>query len=254
MMPAPNFWAIVFFVMLFFLGIDSMYRFVTYPAAVAMMPAPNFWAIVFFVMLFFLGIDSMFVTIEAVIAGVLDEFSSMRRRKRWVTLCTCLVLFALSIICNTEGGLHVLGLLDSHVAIACVPVVCLLEIIAAVYTYGAHKLSADVFFMTGQPLQRFWLVLWRYIIPVILMVITVYALREASGISGWIVALVSVICIPIHAGFVLYQKRGSFFERVRESCYPNDEWGPDDPEIRQRWKEAKRHHKTVPLIENFNTS
>ncbi|KAI5635415.1 sodium:neurotransmitter symporter family domain-containing protein [Phthorimaea operculella] len=69
MMPAPNFWAIVFFVMLFFLGIDSMVsiiifnvnqqQFVTYPAAVAMMPAPNFWAIVFFVMLFFLGIDSM---------------------------------------------------------------------------------------------------------------------------------------------------------------------------------------------------
>lgn len=33
--------------------------FVTYPAAVSMMPAPNFWAITFFVMLFFLGIDSM---------------------------------------------------------------------------------------------------------------------------------------------------------------------------------------------------
>lgn len=33
--------------------------FVTYPAAVVMMPAPNFWAITFFVMLFFLGIDSM---------------------------------------------------------------------------------------------------------------------------------------------------------------------------------------------------
>lgn len=33
--------------------------FVTYPAAVTMMPAPNVWAIMFFVMLFFLGIDSM---------------------------------------------------------------------------------------------------------------------------------------------------------------------------------------------------
>ncbi|KAJ2944589.1 hypothetical protein O0L34_g3942 [Tuta absoluta] len=228
--------------------------FVTYPAAVSMMPAPNFWAIVFFVMLFFLGIDSMFVTIEAVIAGVLDEFPAMRVRKRWVTLCTCSVLFGLSIICNTEGGLHVLGLLDSHVAIACVPVVCLLEIIAAVYTYGAHKLSADVLFMTGQPLQRFWLALWRYIIPVILVLITTYALREASGLAGWSVALISVICIPLHAGKVLYQKRGSFFERVRESCYPNEEWGPDDPEIRQRWLEAKNLHKTVPLIDKVTTS
>lgn len=33
--------------------------FVTYPTAVSMMPAPNFWAITFFVMLFFLGVDTM---------------------------------------------------------------------------------------------------------------------------------------------------------------------------------------------------
>lgn len=33
--------------------------YVTYPAAVTMMPASNFWAVIFFVMLFFLGIDTM---------------------------------------------------------------------------------------------------------------------------------------------------------------------------------------------------
>lgn len=55
-------------------------------------------------------------------------------------------------------------------AIACVPMVCLLELVGAVYTYGGKKLSADIEFMTGQPLKPFWLVLWRYILPVILMV------------------------------------------------------------------------------------
>lgn len=33
--------------------------FITYPAAVSMMPAPNLWAMIFFFMLFFLGIDTM---------------------------------------------------------------------------------------------------------------------------------------------------------------------------------------------------
>lgn len=37
--------------------------FITYPAAVSMMPAPNLWAVTFFVMLFFLGIDSMVLTL-----------------------------------------------------------------------------------------------------------------------------------------------------------------------------------------------
>lgn len=102
--------------------------FVTYPAAVSMMPAPNFWAIAFFVMLFFLGIDSMvssdflrvnlsrtntcqsiqiciflqFVTIEAVIAGVVDESPKLRERKKLITFLTCFILFLGSIICNTE--------------------------------------------------------------------------------------------------------------------------------------------------------
>ncbi|CAH2066295.1 unnamed protein product, partial [Iphiclides podalirius] len=142
--------------------------FVTYPAAVSLMPAPNFWAVTFFVMLFFLGIDTMFVTIEAVIAGLLDEYPKLRHRRKLITLLTCVALFGISIICNTKGGLHVIGLLDAHVAIACVPTVCAMEIIAAVYTYGQDKMSVDVLFMTGRPLRRFWLFLWRYILPVIL--------------------------------------------------------------------------------------
>lgn len=69
-----------------------------------------------------------------------------------------------------QGGLHVLGLLDAHVAIACVPVVCGLELIGAVYTYGPKRLAIDVLFTTGRPLKPIWIVLWRYIIPVLLLV------------------------------------------------------------------------------------
>ncbi|XP_049866830.1 sodium- and chloride-dependent glycine transporter 1-like [Pectinophora gossypiella] len=220
--------------------------FVTYPAAVTMMPAPNLWAVTFFVMLFFLGIDTMFVTIEAVIAGVLDEFPVLRVRKRLVTLATCLALFGLSIICNTEGGLHVIGLLDSHVAIAAVPCVCLLEIIAAVYTYGPRKLSADVLFMTGQPLNRAWLCLWRYVLPVILSVIALCTLSQASGVAGWCIALISVVCIPIHAGKMIYQARGPLLDRIKECSQANSEWCPSEPEIRQQWL-ATTHTKDVPL-------
>ncbi|XP_026737771.1 sodium-dependent proline transporter-like [Trichoplusia ni] len=227
--------------------------FVTYPAAVAMMPTPNFWAVTFFIMLFFLGIDSMFVTIEGIIAGLVDEFPSFRARKRWVTLFTCLALFAMSIICNTEGGIHVTGLLDTHVAIACIPLVCALEIIAALYTYGPRRFSADILFMTGKPLGRIWLVLWRYILPFILLLITVYSLREASGLAGWCVALISVICIPIYAIQLIIRSKGSFTQRIRDSCRPNNEWGPADPEMRRLWKAAiNRQNKKDIKLRDFD--
>ncbi|XP_045768318.1 sodium- and chloride-dependent glycine transporter 2-like [Maniola jurtina] len=227
--------------------------YVTYPAAVIMMPAPNFWAITFFVMLFFLGIDTMFVTIESVIAGLVDEFSYLRTRKKVVTLLTCIVLFLLSIICNTEGGLHIVGLLDTHVAIACVPMVCSLELIGAVYTYGPKRLSQDVLFMTGQPLKPFWFILWRYIIPVLLLVIAGYSLSVASGIAGWTVALVSVICIPIYAIRVLWQAKGSLIQRIQESCKPNMDWGPNEPEVRERWKAFQNQHNTAVASIHLST-
>lgn len=47
--------------------------FVTYPTAVSMMPAPNFWAITFFVMLFFLGVDTM-VSLQSQINYFSDFF------------------------------------------------------------------------------------------------------------------------------------------------------------------------------------
>ncbi|KAG6443995.1 hypothetical protein O3G_MSEX003166 [Manduca sexta] len=217
--------------------------FVTYPATVTMMPAPNLWAITFFVMLFFLGIDTMFVTIEAIIAGLLDEFPRFKSRKRIIAFITCVVLFSFSIICNTEGGLHVIGLLDSHVAILCVPLVCALEIIAAVYTY--ENFSFDVLFMTGRPLRRIWMVLWRYVILLILLVITLYSLLEVSSLAGWFITLVSVVCIPIYAAKVLLRAEGSLLERIRASCRPSNDWGPSEPEKRREWELLKKQKADI---------
>ncbi|XP_075992038.1 sodium- and chloride-dependent glycine transporter 1-like [Anticarsia gemmatalis] len=221
--------------------------FVTYPAAVTMMPAANFWAVTFFVMLFFLGIDSMFVTIEAIIAGIIDEFPILRQRKRLITFLTCLVLFCFSIICNTEGGLHVIGLLDTHVAVACVPIVCALEIIAALYTYGPKRFCSDVLFMTGRPVGRMWIVLWKYIVPLILLLIITYSLREVSGLAGWSIALASVACIPIYAGKQLYSTKGTFIQRIRECCKPNSDWGPAESDIRKRWDEMNKQEHNIHI-------
>ncbi|XP_068620782.1 sodium- and chloride-dependent glycine transporter 1-like [Battus philenor] len=219
--------------------------FITYPATVTMMPAPNFWAVTFFVMLFFLGIDSMFVTIEAVIAGVMDEYPKLQRRKKLITLMTCLALFSISIICNTKGGIHVLRLLDSHVATVCVPTVCIMELIAAVYTYGPKKLSSDVLFMTGKPLNHIWIFLWKYLLPVLLLLVAISSLREASGFGGWCVALASVVCIPIYATRIIYKSRGPMLQRIKENCRPNANWGPAETELRKRWNSFRKENRGV---------
>ncbi|XP_028164676.1 sodium- and chloride-dependent glycine transporter 1-like [Ostrinia furnacalis] len=167
----------------------------------------------------------------------------------WVVVYLC--------ICNGvksvgKAGLHVITLLDSHVAIACVPVVCLLEIVAALYTYGPKRFSRDVLFMTGKPLHRFWIWQWKYVLPVILVVITIYTLREASGIAGWCVALSSVVFIPIYAAIVVSKSAGPLLQRIRASCSPNKQWGPSEVEVRRRWLGSRKESNLAVFLNELD--
>ena len=52
--------------------------FVAYPAMLAMLPGSNLWAIVFFIMLITVGIDSIFATFDFMQAFLFSEFPILR--------------------------------------------------------------------------------------------------------------------------------------------------------------------------------
>ena len=55
--------------------------FIAYPEALATVPLPWLWAILFFLMLFFLGLDSEFALLETVLTAFYDGFPSTRNHK-----------------------------------------------------------------------------------------------------------------------------------------------------------------------------
>ena len=67
-----------------------------------MLPAAPFWAVLFFFMLFLLGIDSEFVQIETVVSSLLDEFPQYRKRKSLITLVLCIFMALISLACVTQ--------------------------------------------------------------------------------------------------------------------------------------------------------
>ena len=64
-----------------------------------MMPVAPFWSVMFFVMLFTLGVDSQFGMLETGVTALVDEFHVLRkgRRKVIVVAVACVILFILGL-------------------------------------------------------------------------------------------------------------------------------------------------------------
>uniref|UniRef100_H2YMK6 Uncharacterized protein n=1 Tax=Ciona savignyi TaxID=51511 RepID=H2YMK6_CIOSA len=80
--------------------------FIAYPKAITLMPLPNLWGVLFFLMIFLLGLDSQFIGQESFIAAIADLkpnlFNRPWRREKLVALI-CFIQFLVGIIMITEG-------------------------------------------------------------------------------------------------------------------------------------------------------
>ncbi|KAK5646532.1 hypothetical protein RI129_004996 [Pyrocoelia pectoralis] len=144
--------------------------FVTYPEAITMLPWSNFWAVMFFLMLFLLGLDTCFVQIEAIISSIIDEYPSLQKHKKLVTLGSCVVMFLCSTLFITNGGMYVLQLVDWYAASISVILICLVEVVIVSYTYGSNNFIRDIEFMLQKKVNWWWQLCWKFITPSILTV------------------------------------------------------------------------------------
>ncbi len=67
--------------------------FVAYPEAISHLPLPQLWSVLFFLMLFTLGLDSEFALLETVLTAIYDAFPRTRRWKPLVCLLVCISCF-----------------------------------------------------------------------------------------------------------------------------------------------------------------
>ena len=66
--------------------------FVAYPAMISLLPGPNIWAIVFFVMMVVIGIDTIFATFDFVMSFLKSEYPIITEKLSMETFSLVLVL------------------------------------------------------------------------------------------------------------------------------------------------------------------
>ncbi|KAH6921849.1 hypothetical protein HPB50_005402 [Hyalomma asiaticum] len=146
--------------------------FITYPEAVTLITFPHLWAIAFFVMLFFLAIDSEFGLVEGLLTPLKDAYPVLQKNITALGFAVCLLGFLLGIPMTTRarthkqtGGMYVLNLMDDFIGGQMLLFIAVFESIAVSLIYGVHRLSLDIEFMLNRvpgTLVRFC---WQLFVP-----------------------------------------------------------------------------------------
>uniref|UniRef100_A0A8C1WTC7 Transporter n=1 Tax=Cyprinus carpio TaxID=7962 RepID=A0A8C1WTC7_CYPCA len=214
--------------------------FVVYPEALTRLPLSPFWAIIFFLMLLTLGLDTMFATIETIVTSVSDEFPKyLRKHKPLFTLVCCLSFFVLGFPMITESGMYMLQLVDTFAASYSLVIIAIFELIGISYIYGLQRFCEDIEMMIGFQPNKFWRICWAFVTPTILTFILALSLYQWkvmtyedytyptwSMVLGWLMVICSVIWIPIMFVIKMHIAPGSLIERLKLVCSPQPDWGP----------------------------
>ncbi|CAI9724105.1 sodium-dependent serotonin transporter-like [Octopus vulgaris] len=185
--------------------------FVVYPEAVSMMSGSTFWAIIFFLMLITLGLDSTFGGLESLMTGFTDEVSLIRRHREVFVAILLSALFLLALPTTTYGGQYVVTLLDSHAGSFSLLFICFAELIAVQWCYGVKRFSNDVEKMIGRQPSLYWKFCWAAVCPCIILGMFCLSIYSYTGITlgdyqfpkwaekvGWTVSCSSMIGIPVY--------------------------------------------------------
>ncbi|KAK2499098.1 hypothetical protein MC885_017568 [Smutsia gigantea] len=236
--------------------------FILYPEAISTLSGSTFWAIVFFVMLLALGIDSSMGGMEAVITGLADDFQVLKRHRKLFTFGVTFGTFLLALFCITKGGIYVLTLLDTFAAGTSILFAVLMEAIGVSWFYvqalwegpgaagavrghvtglpcacaGVDRFSNDIQQMMGFKPGLYWRLCWKFVSPAFLLFVVVVSIINFKPLTyddyifplwanwvGWGIALSSMALVPTYTIYKFLSTRGSIRERLAYGITPESE-------------------------------
>lgn len=211
--------------------------FIAYPEAVVRMPLPNLWAILFFFMLFILGLGSQFAGVQAINTAILDLRPDLRKHETLVLLAICVSCLILAIPMVFDGGIYLFTLMDWNTASWAILLIGAAEVVLAAWCYGCKKFLDNIAEMEmkfGWFLYRYWWICWVVLTPVTSVGIFVFQMCTyelatyaeytfpwwADGI-GWLIGLSTLAPMPAFFCYRIWKgpRNSSLFK-------PSKSWGP----------------------------
>ena len=189
--------------------------FITYPTAISLLPfAAMFFGLIFFIALLTFGIDSAFSMIEPISASANRKWKISKAK---ATGIMCLLGFCLSLIFATGGGLYLIDIIDKFIADFGLVTIGLIECLIFGWLYKIYRLRTHANETSEIMLGRWWDVLIKYVIPIILSILLVFSIihnlidNPYPDYPGWLIVLagISPLIIITILSFVLMKIKGN---------------------------------------------
>ena len=188
--------------------------FVAYPAALTLMPGSTIWAILFFLMLFFLGIDTEFAFMETIAAYFEDEKIQIFGKVPRIEVTRVIVVVALFIAgfpLNFDGGFHFLAFYDDYSTIVPLLVSALLECVVFGWIFGTDKIEAMIQKTTGERFPRYATICIKYAVIPILGILILSSFINLIFVDlfkyPWWGQILGLILLGMPLGAVVYYYR-----------------------------------------------
>ena len=217
--------------------------FIIYPEAFSTMPGSQVFAFAFFFMLILLGIDSQFCSTEVIVTTIYDHYGyyvkRYLKRKEFLVLLVCLISFLCGLPNITQGGIYFFSLIDHYAAAVSLMYLAFFEVIAITWFYGAKRLAGNIKEMNGSSPNIFFIACWYFISPLFIFAIWLFSMIQYTPFQldgykypgwavglGWVIALMSIICVPACMIHSIYHAKGdnlwTKFRSSLKSPLPDD--------------------------------
>uniref|UniRef100_W8B974 Transporter n=1 Tax=Ceratitis capitata TaxID=7213 RepID=W8B974_CERCA len=235
--------------------------FISYPDAIAKFEfLPQVFSVLFFLMLFVLGIGSNVGMASCVMTVLKDKFTNT---KNWIiAVSIAIVCYGIGLIYITPGGQYLLNFMDFFGASFIALVLAIFELIAVGWIYGVKNLCRDIYFMLGIKTSIYYRVCWGIITPAFMAAVLAYTLvnytplqyngytyQNGLYVFGWCLSAFGIGQLLFWGvGAIWSCPGGTISERIRKSFKPKANWGPLDPVTLKEYQMFKTEDRSNELF------
>ncbi|NXK54794.1 SC6A7 protein, partial [Chauna torquata] len=219
--------------------------FVAYPEALSLLPGSPFWSILFFLMLFTLGVDTLFGNIEGITTAILDEFPALRKWKTVFLGMLCTSFYLLGLLLITQGGIFWFTLIDTYSTGFGLVIITLFMCLGIAFCYGINQFCQDIMDMICQcppwcsHMLGYFKVCWVFFTPCLLLFTLIYTFLDMYGVPlrygsyeypawgtslGVCMGVLTCLQIPLWAIVAMCRESGTLSDRFQKATQPLHSW------------------------------